>query len=123
MPLGTGAAGGLGAFGMVLMPLGIVLMMLKQPPGPVAKLIAAGAVSSETARRCDRVDIPRPYVLDPAIRRRVVHRTEDGRYWVDVARARRLRRRTAITVGLFISAAAALAWTAIFATGGDGVAS
>ncbi len=110
MPLGGAAPGGLGALGMLLMPAGIVVMMLKQPPGPVAKLIAAGAVSPETARRAEGLGIPRAFVLDPAIRRGVVHRTTDGRYWVDVERARRVRRRTAIGAGLVTATVIAVGW-------------
>lgn len=120
MPLGTGAAGGLGALGVLIMPISIAAMMLKQPPGPVKKLVSAGAVSPETARRCEGVGIPRAFVLDPAIRRRVVHRTGDGRYWVDVARATQVRRRTALVAGLVTAALAAAAWSMLAATGGDG---
>ena len=100
MPMGTGAAGGLGALGVIIMPLGIAAMLLKQPPGPVKKLLKAGAVSPETSRRSETLDIPRPFVLEPAMRRGVVHRTEDGRYWVDLDRARRVRRRLALNAGL-----------------------
>lgn len=95
MPLGLGGAEGFGSLGILLMPVGIAAMLLKQPRGPVATLIEAGAVSSDTARRPDKVGIPRTYVLDPAVRRGIVLRTEDGRYWVDIARARRTRRRRA----------------------------
>ena len=41
----TLAMGGLGALGIIGMPLMIAAMLLKQPPGPVAKLIAAKATS------------------------------------------------------------------------------
>ena len=44
----TLAMGGLGALGIIGMPLMIAAMLLKQPPGPVAKLIAAKATSPET---------------------------------------------------------------------------
>jgi len=113
MPLGGAAPGGLGALGMLLMPAGIVVMMLKQPPGPTSKLIKAGAVSPETARRSEGLGIPRAYVLEPAMRRRVVHRTPDGRYWVDVARARQMRRRTATVAGVVTLAAMAVGWWAL----------
>ena len=123
MPLGGAAPGGLGALGMLLMPAGIVIMMLKQPPGPVATLIKAGAVSPETARRSEGLGIPRPFVLDPAIRRRVVHRTEDGRYWVDVDRARQVRRRTAVIAGIVAAAVGVVGWwlvSPMLGLGGDG---
>jgi hypothetical protein len=95
---------------MLLMPAGIVVMMLKQPPGPVAKLIAAGAISPETARRTEGLGIPRAFVLDPAIRRGVVHRTADGRHWVDVKRAKQVRRRTAVIAGVVTAAVIAVGW-------------
>ncbi|MEE2971610.1 MAG: hypothetical protein VX672_00650 [Planctomycetota bacterium] len=99
MPAGSELGGGLGALGAQIAPEGIAALLLKQPPGPVGRLISAGAVSPDTARRAATVDIPRVYVLEPAIRRRIVHRTADGRYWVDVDRNRRFRRRVAATAG------------------------
>jgi hypothetical protein len=110
MPLGGAAPGGIGALGMLLMPAGIVIMMLKQPPGPVAKLIAAGAVSPETARRSEGLGIPRPFMLEPAMRRRIVYRTQDGRYWVDVVQARRHRRRLALATGMIAGIMALAGW-------------
>ena len=85
-------------------------MLLRQPAGPVAKLIAAGALSAETARRLESVDIPRSYVIEPAVNRRIVIRTEDGRYWVDVRRNRRFRRRVACVTGLVVAGVALAAW-------------
>tara|TARA_B100001059_G_C17308126_1_gene320652 strand:+ start:155 stop:424 length:270 start_codon:yes stop_codon:yes gene_type:complete len=76
----------------------------------VAKLIAAGAVSEETARRLESVDIPRSFVIEPAVNRRIVIRTEDGRYWVDVARNRRFRRLVATVTGLVVLGLALAAW-------------
>ena len=110
MPLGSGVGGGLGALGAVIAPLGIAAMLLRQPAGPVAKLIAAGAVSEETARRLESVDIPRSFVIEPAVNRRIVIRTEDGRYWVDVARNRRFRRLVATVTGLVVLGLALAAW-------------
>ena len=52
------------------MPL-IAAMLLKQPPGPVAKLIAAKATSPERARRLDKIGVPRQYLIEPAVRRGV----------------------------------------------------
>jgi hypothetical protein len=85
-------------------------MLLKQPAGPVGKLISAGAVSPETARRLESVDIPRPFVVEPAISRRIVIRTDDGRYWVDVRRNRRFRRRVALFTGLVVLGVGLLGW-------------
>ncbi|MDA0294533.1 MAG: hypothetical protein O3A19_02855 [Planctomycetota bacterium] len=110
MPFGGGGAGGLGAIGMFIMPISIAVMFLKQPPGPVSKLIKAGAIDPETARRPEGIDIPRPFVLGPAVKRGIVRRMSDGRYWVDLDRNRRYRRRLALTVSLLVLAGAVLAW-------------
>ena len=110
MPLGSGGAGGLGAIGMFIMPISIAVMLLKQPPGPVSKLIKAGAVDPETARRAERLEIPRPFVLEPFLARGIVHRTSDGRYWVDVTRNRRYRRRLAVVAGLVMLAVLVSGW-------------
>lgn len=105
------------------MPLMVAAMILKQPPGPVAKLVAAKATSEATARRLEKIGIPRPYVVDAAIRRGVVHRTPDGRYWVDVDSNRRFRRRVAVISGMTALVLAAAAWWLIATTPlGDGVA-
>lgn len=110
MPLGSGGAGGLGAIGMFIMPISIAVMLLKQPPGPVSKLLKAGAVDPETARRAERIEIPRPFVLDPFLARGIVHRTKDGRYWVDVGRNRRYRRRLALVAGLVVLSILVAGW-------------
>lgn len=121
MPLGSDAAGGFGALGMIGMPLMIAAMILKQPPGPVAKLVAARAVSEDTARRLEKIGIPRPYVVDTAVRRGVVHRTSDGRYWVDIESNRRFRRKVAIMAGLTTLGAGVLVWWLVINTlGGVG---
>ena len=98
MPFGN-EGGGLGAFGIVVMPMMIAGMILKQPPGPIAKLLAAKATSPDSARRLDKIGIPRPYVVDAAVRRGVVNHTGDGRYWVDVERNRRFRRKVSLVAG------------------------
>ena len=119
----TLAMGGLGALGIIDMPLMIAAMLLKQPPGPVAKLIAAKATSPERARRLDKIGVPRQYLIEPAVRRGVAHRTEDGRYWVDLDRARRVRRRLAINAGLLTLVLGGAAWAFLVLTAGDGAAS
>ncbi len=106
----TLAMGGLGALGIIGMPLMIAAMLLKQPPGPVAKLIAAKATSPERARRLDKIGVPRQYLIEPAVRRGVAHRTEDGRYWVDEARNRVFRRRVASLAGLAAVGAGIVLW-------------
>ena len=123
MPFGS-EAGGLGAFGVVIMPLMIAGMILKQPPGPIAKLIAAKATSPDAARRLEKIGIPRPYVVDAAVRRGVVNRTADGRYWVDVQRNRRFRRKVAAFAGVGVLLLAAGGWWLVeSALGGQGVVS
>ena len=111
MPFGSGGAGTLGSLGMIMMPVAIVVMMLKQPPGPVAKLIRSGATSPETARRLGGVGIPRAYVVEPAVRQGRIVRTDDGRYWVDLRVNRRFRRKVAILAGLLgLLVAGGVAW-------------
>ena len=99
MPLGGGENSGFGMLGMLIMPASIVMLILKQPSGGVSKLIKAGAVSERTARKLETLKIPRAYMVENAIRRKIVHRTKDGRYWVDVARNRRRRRNLAMMGG------------------------
>ena len=109
---------------MVIMPLMIAGMILKQPPGPIAKLIAAKATSPDAARRLDKIGIPRPYLVESAVRRGVVNRTVDGRYWVDVQRNRRFRRKVSIVAGVgALLLAAGVWWLAGIALGGNGGAS
>ena len=111
MPFGSGGAGTLGSLGMIMMPLAIVVMMLKQPPGPVAKLIRSGATTPETARRLNRIGIPRSYVVEPAVRQGRVVRTEDGRYWVDLRMNRRFRLKVALLAGTIgLAVAGGLVW-------------
>ena len=57
------------------------------------------ASCSRSARRLEKIGIPRPYVVDAAVRRGVVNRTDDGRYWVDVERNRRFRRKISLVAG------------------------
>lgn len=99
MPLGSGGMGTLGSIGVIMMPAAIVVMMLKQPPGPVAKLIRAGATSPDTARRLESIGVPRPFVVEPALRGGRIVKTADGRYWVDVAVNRRFRIKVALVSG------------------------
>ena len=122
MPFGSDGGGGFGALGIVIMPLMIAGMILKQPPGPISRLISARATSPDSARRLEKIGIPRPYVVDAALRRGVVHRTEDGRYWVDVERNRRFRRKVALIAGAVALVLAAGGWwlvtTALEGNGG-----
>ena len=120
MPFGS-EAGGLGAFGVVIMPLMIAGMILKQPPGPIAKLLAAKATSPDAARRLEKLGIPRPYLVESAVRRGVVNRTVDGRYWVDVQCNRRFRRKVSVLAGVGALLLAAGGWWLVgMALGGQG---
>ncbi len=110
MPFGGGGGGGLGAIGMFILPISIAAMFFRQPSGPVSKLIKAGAVDPETARRPEGIDIPRPFILEPALKRRIVQRTSDGRYWVDLPRNRRYRIQLAVIGGVVVFALGAAAW-------------
>ena len=110
MPLGGGGNQGFGMLGMLIMPASIVMLILKQPAGAVAKLIKAGATSERMARKLETVEIPRAYLVENAIRRKIVHRTADGRYWVDVPRNRRRRRTMAVLGGLFALLLCVVIW-------------
>ena len=90
-----GQGGGLGGTGMglatLIMPASIAVFILSRPSGPIRKLIRAGAVSPETARRAQGVGIPREYVLGPYVRMGVARRLPDGRWYVDRRRDRLIR--------------------------------
>jgi hypothetical protein len=113
MPLGGNAPQGFGMFGMVIMPISIILMILKQPPGPVARMIKLGAVDESSARKLKSLEIPRAYLLENGLKRGVIQKTHDGRYWVDVQKNRRRRWGLAIiggAVALSLSVAIWYAW-------------
>jgi len=113
MPFGGNTQQGFGIVGMLIMPVSIILMILKQPPGPIAKMIKLGAVDESSARKLKSLEIPRAYLLDNGLKRGVIRKTEDGRYWVDIGRNRRRRRRLAFLAGmlaLMISLAIWYAW-------------
>ena len=75
----------------LIAPISLAAMLLKRPAGPVRKLIKAGARTPDTARRAAAVGIPREYVLRPYARLGVVRRLDDGRWYVDGRRDRRIR--------------------------------
>ena len=113
MPFGGNAQQGFGMFGMLIMPVSIILMILKQPPGPIAKMIKLGAIDENSARKLKSLEIPRAYLLENGLKRGVIHKTHDGRYWVDVDRNRRRRRGLALlggSIALIISVAIWYAW-------------
>ena len=113
MPFGGNAQQGFGMFGMLIMPVSIILMILKQPPGPIAKMIKLGAIDESSARKLKSLEIPRAYLLDNGLKRGVIRKTQDGRYWVDVDRNRRRRRFLAVLGGilaLMVSVAIWYAW-------------
>ena len=106
---GLGGGGGLGAgigLGMLITPIMIASMILRRPASPVRKLIKAGAISPDTARKLRGLGIPRELPLQPALRRRVARRLDDGRWYVDLNRERQVRIRTFLLVfGLALSLA------------------
>jgi hypothetical protein len=79
-------------FGMILMPL-MILGMILRDKGPVAKFVKAGAVSPATARRPESIAIERNDHLHipGAVKRGVLVALDDGRYYVDLDRRRRRR--------------------------------
>lgn len=105
-----GGSGGFGAFGGLVMVVSVVLMLRKQPPSAVGRLIRAGAVAPETAIKPATAGIQRPHELAPAIRRGLVHPLGDGRCWADAARVRRRRWIAAILVALALGVAAEVVW-------------
>lgn len=86
-------------FAAILFPLSM-LFMLRTQKGPVRKFMTAGAVSAETARRPGSIEINLTdrLHLDGLVRRRVLSRLDDGRYFVNVAIHRRRRRLLVTTV-------------------------
>lgn len=112
MPMG-GENSGFGMLGMLIMPASILMIILKQPKGPIARLIKAGAVEESRARKLESLDIPRAWVVEGAVQKKIIIRTADGRYWVDVSRNRQYRWRLAILwtlVGVVLSLAAWFLW-------------
>ena len=92
---GFGGGAGLG-LGMLIMPIMIASMILRRPASPVRKLIDAGAVSPETARKPRALGIPRELVLQPLLRKGVACKLDDGRWYIDRERERRVRFRTMV---------------------------
>ena len=92
--------------GAVVGPVMMVMLAL-QRPGPVKSLLKAGAVSRESARKIATLGIAEP-PLKPLIRAGVVVREEDGRIWLDQARARRRQWRIAAIFGGAVMLAGAL---------------
>ena len=109
MPMG-GENSGFGMLGMLIMPASILMIILKQPKGPISRLIKAGAVDESRARKLETLDIPRAWVVDGAVQKKIIRRTSDGRYWVDLSRNRRYRWRLAITWSLVMIMVSLAAW-------------
>ena len=96
--------------GMLIMPASILMIILKQPKGPISRLIKAGAVEESRARKLETLDIPRAWVVESAVQKKIIRRTSDGRYWVDLSRNRRYRWRLAITWSLVMIMLSLAAW-------------
>lgn len=102
-----------GTFGMLgglMMPIAILIALRKAPPGPVKKLILAGATGPETALKPTTAKIARPVELEGPCRSGVVVALPDGRYWVDVPRYQRRRWRFAIGIAVLLAIIVEAAW-------------
>ncbi len=93
-----------------MMPIAIFLAMRRQPPGPVGRLVKAGAISPETALKPTTAKIYRLADLDAHMRAGIVTSMPDGRYWVDVIKLRRRRLKIAIVIGIAAAVLAECAW-------------
>jgi hypothetical protein len=116
---GGGPSSGLlgGALGGIMMPLMILVALRKAPPGPVKRLMQAGAVSPDTALKPSTAKITRPVELNGAKRKGIVIALPDGRCWVDVRRFRRRRVVGAVILVISIAIAIEIAWLAARALG------
>jgi hypothetical protein len=102
-----------GTFGMLgglIMPISVLIALRKAPPGPVRRLMNAGATSPDTALKPSTAKITRPVELSRALRQGVVIALPDGRYWVDATRYRRRRIALAVVIGVVLAACAEGAW-------------
>ena len=106
---GSGLGTGLG-LGMLITPIMIASMILRRPASPVRKLIQAGATSPGTARKLRGLGIPRELPLQPALRRGIARKLDDGRWYVDLRRERQIRIRTLSIVCLLALLLAAGVW-------------
>jgi hypothetical protein len=107
MPMNGGSFGILGG---LIMPISVLIALRKAPPGPVQRLIIAGATSPETALKPATAKIVRPIELARAVRLGIAIALPDGRYWVDVKRYRRRRLIVALIVGALLGLVAEGAW-------------
>jgi len=101
--------------GVILFPLMILAMILKQK-GPVAKFLALGATSAEKARRTPELTMGERYQMPDLVKRGVLIALDDGRYYVDVAMHRRRRRRVIIVLAVAavaLVAAVVLLWPSV----------
>ena len=120
--LGQGGLGGqeMGGLLALIMPISFATMFLSRPSGPIRKLISAGALGPETARRSRAVGIPREDVLRPHRRLGVVVRLEDGRWYVDRRRDRLVRVMTFLSILLMAVGLGLVVWLAWPAFSGGG---
>ncbi|MDZ4754893.1 MAG: hypothetical protein SGJ11_10410 [Phycisphaerae bacterium] len=110
VPFPPTGGGALGIFGGMMIPIGIFLMLRRQPPGVVGLLMRAGATSPATALKPSTAKITRSFMLAGPLRSGVVTMLPDGRCWVDVAKVRRRRWITAIALSILAGVAAELVW-------------
>ncbi len=93
-------------FSLLLMPLFILAMILKNP-GPVTVFRKAGAVSPGTARRPSSFKDMNMDLVKDAAKRGLLIPMGDGRYHVNLPRLQR-RRRWILSIICIISAAIAI---------------
>lgn len=117
---GQGGLGGGMGLAALIMPISIAAFVLGRPAGPIRKLMKAGALSPETARRARGVGIPREFVLRPYARLGVARRLADGRWYVDPGRDRLVRLGMLGGILLLAAASGLLVWFAWDALVGGG---
>jgi hypothetical protein len=111
-PFSSGG-GQFGLLGGMMLPVMLLVALLKAPPGPVRRLIQAGAVSPETALKPATAKIARPAELAGARRKGIVVTLPDGRCWVDVPRFRRRRVIGAILLVVAIAVIGEAIWLGV----------
>jgi hypothetical protein len=89
--------------GLLVYPMFVMAIALGQR-GPVGKFIRAGAVSPETARRPASLDIMYIDTVQAAVKRGILVRTGDGRYYVNLRVHHQRRRRIAIALAVVTGA-------------------
>ena len=99
--------------GLIVYPLFILALMFGKSAGTVSKFMKAGAQSAATARKPASVGVSDMELVKRAEKRRALIGTGDGRYYVNVPRLLRVRKRyraAAIGATVVFAALLVLAW-------------